>query len=44
LNLVNIAWPDLPEADRPAVVAHLAALARLSPAMRQAILTLTRGD
>ena len=38
------AWPDLPEADRTAVVAHVAALVRLSPAMRQAILTLTRGD
>tara|TARA_B100001013_G_scaffold335039_1_gene253167 strand:+ start:176 stop:502 length:327 start_codon:yes stop_codon:yes gene_type:complete len=38
------AWPDLPDADRPAVVAHLAALVRMSPAKRQAILTLTRGD
>ncbi len=31
----------LPEADRPAVVAHVAALARLAPAKRTAILTLT---
>ena len=31
----------LPEGERAAVVAHLAALARLTPAKRAAILTLT---
>ncbi|MEX0776438.1 MAG: hypothetical protein WD042_12105 [Phycisphaeraceae bacterium] len=32
----------LPEADRAAVVAHVAALAKLSPGKRAAMLTLTR--
>jgi len=35
------ALTDLPESDRPAVVAHVAALARLGPGKRTAILTLT---
>ncbi len=34
----------LPEGDRSAVVAHIAALTRLSPAKRAAILTLTDPD
>ena len=34
----------LPEADRKAVAEHVAALAKLSPGKRAAILTLTRAD
>ncbi len=38
------ALAGLPEADRKAVAEHVAALAKLSPGKRAAILTLTRAD
>jgi len=41
LSAIADALAAVPEADRPAVVAHVAALARLGPAKRTAILTLT---
>ncbi len=44
LDALADALAALPEADRPAVVAHVAALARLGPAKRAAILTLTDPD
>ena len=38
------AMAELPEDDRQAIIGHVQELARLSPARRVAIMTLTRGE
>ena len=44
LTALADALAALPEADRPAIVEHVNALAHMDPAKRAAVLTLARGE